>query len=181
MNKVRIASAQLKKNKFIQMKNQFNITLALIIALTSLQGCKKDNNSNNPTGQEILTMTVDGVNWVGDDNLAGYIQTTNNKAYIGGRKSATDETLIISNIPVTGLGTYPIIPTPGQGITFLRDGVSPKQYKVSASYPKSRASFTITKLNGGSTLNNIEGTFSGALYNSATDSVVITNGIFKFN
>ena len=54
------------------MKNQFNavLTLALIIALTSLQGCKKDNNSNNPTGQEILTMKVNGVDWVGDDNLS---------------------------------------------------------------------------------------------------------------
>ncbi len=165
------------------MKNQFNITLtfALIIALTSLQACKKDNNSNNPTKQEILTMKVNGVDWVGDDNLSGYIQNSNNRAYIGGRKSATDETLIISNIPVTGLGTYPIIPTPGQGITFLKDGASPKQYKVSTTFPKSRATFTITKLNGGSTLNRIEGTFSGALYYSATDSVVITNGIFKFN
>lgn len=46
------------------MKNQFNVTLALIITLTSLQGCKKDSNSNNPTGQEILTMKVNGVDWL---------------------------------------------------------------------------------------------------------------------
>jgi hypothetical protein len=28
---------------------------------------------------------------------------------------------------------------------------------------------------------DVEGTFSGVLYASATDSVVITNGVYKFN
>lgn len=158
--------------------NLLTITAIAILAIS----CKKTNNSTGTTGQEILTMTVDGINWVGDDNLSGYIQTTNNKLYVGGKKTATDETLIISNITVTSTGTYPIVATPGQGITFLRDGTIPKSYKVSSSYPKSRATFTVSKINTGtSLLNHVEGTFSGVLYASASDSVVITNGVFKFN
>ncbi len=162
------------------MKNAKLITILAVIILAV--SCKKDSNSNSTNGVEILTMTVNGVSWVGDDNLSGYIQTTNNRAYITGKKTSSDETFLISNFPVTGIGNYPIVATPGQGITFLKDGASPKQYKVSASYPSSRASFTITKVNTGtSLLNRIEGTFSGVLYASPLDSLVITNGVFKFN
>ncbi len=163
------------------MKNQFNLTLALIIAVSLLQGCKKENNTNNPTGQEILTMKVNGVDWVGDDNLAGFILKTNNKINLGGSKIATDEQITVSNVEVLSNGTYNINPTLFQNVTFLKDGASPKLYQVKASIPKSRFTFTVTKTTEDNLLIDVEGTFSGALYASATDSVVITNGIFKFN
>jgi hypothetical protein len=63
----------------------------------------------------------------------------------------------------------------------MKDGASPKIYQVKAAIPKSRFSYTISKINNGVGFPQIEGTFSGVLYANATDSVVITNGVFKFN
>jgi hypothetical protein len=157
--------------------------LLTIMAIVMLAvSCKKDKNSGGNTGQEILTMKVNGVDWVGDDNLAGFKLNTNNKANFGGRQTSTDETLSMNNVEVTTTGSYIINKALSQNFTFLKDGASPKSYSVSTTYPKSRATFTVTKINEGtSILDNLEGTFSGVLYHSATDSVVITNGVFTFN
>jgi hypothetical protein len=71
------------------------ITIMAIVMLAV--SCKKDKNSGSTTGQEILTMKVNGVDWVGDDNLAGFKLNTNNKANFGGRQTSTDETLSMNN------------------------------------------------------------------------------------
>ncbi len=68
----------MKKTKLLTM-------MAIVILAVS---CKKDKNSGDTTGQEILTMKVNGVDWVGDDNLAGFILKTNNKINIGGLKTS---------------------------------------------------------------------------------------------
>ncbi len=155
----------------------------LIIILFLAVSCKKDNkDSGGATGQKTLTMKVNSIDWVGDDNLAGLIQKSNNKANFGGTQTSSDETLSMNNVAVTGTGTYVINKALSHNFTFLKDGASPKTYSVSDSYPKSRASFIVSKINTGTaTLDRIEGTFSGVLYASLTDSVVITNGVFKFN
>lgn len=156
--------------------------IAIIAIVILAVSCKKDNNAGGGTGQEILTMKVNGVDWAGDDNLAGFRMQSNNKANFGGRNTAKNELLTMNNVEVTGTGTYTIDKTLAHNFTFLKDGAVPKIYSVSNSYPKSRATFTVTKINTGtSVLDNLEGTFSGVLYHSATDSVVITNGVFKFN
>ena len=160
-------------------KNLKSIALIAIVILAV--SCKKDKNSGGTTGQEILTMKVNGVDWVGDDNLAGFILKTNNKINIGGRKTATDEQITVSNVEVLSNGTYNINPTLFQNVTFLKDGASPKLYQVKTSIPKSRFTFTVTKTTEDNLLIDVEGTFSGVLYASATDSVVITNGVYKFN
>ncbi|MCC6584596.1 MAG: DUF5025 domain-containing protein [Chitinophagales bacterium] len=162
------------------MKKTKLITIMAIIFIAA--SCKKEKNSGDTTGQEILTMKVNGVDWVGDDNLAGFKIKTNNKANFGGRQTSSDETLSMNNVEVTATGSYTINKALSQNFTFLKDGASPKLYSVSTTYPKSRATFVVTKINEGtSLLDNLEGTFSGVLYHSATDSVVITNGVFKFN
>lgn len=157
---------------------QFVIIAIVILAV----GCSKnEDNQDGKTGQKILTMKVDGVDWVSDDNTSGYIQKTNNKLFLTGRKVATDETFLISDVSVIETGTFPIVASAGQ-ISFLRDGASPKIYQVRTTYPKSRATLIVTKITSKDNLfYSVEGTFSGALYTSATDSIVITNGIFKSN
>ncbi len=96
-------------------------------------------------------------------------------------KLATDEQITVSNVEVLSNGTYNINPTLFQNVTFLKDGASPKLYQVKTSIPKSRFTFTVTKTTEDNLLIDVEGTFSGVLYASATDSVVITNGVYKFN
>lgn len=153
--------------------------MAIVILAVS---CKKDNTTaGGVTGQEILTMKVNGVDWIGDDNLSGYKLNTNNKANIGGRKISSDETLVITGVEVTTTGTFVLNPALSHTCSFLIDGASPKIYSISASNPKARLTMVVSKINTGSFLDDLEGTFSGVLYRNATDSVVITNGVFKFN
>lgn len=168
------------------MKNQLKNTIILAVVFTAslFQSCKKDNN-NNPggsTGQKILTMKVNGVDWVANDDLFGYTFTSNNFVNISGKKTASNEFLTIGNFEVPNVGTYIIAPTVFNGIAYTKGGTTPKSYKVLVSIPSSKATLIVTKINTGTSItNNIEGTFSAVLYASPTDSVVITNGVFKFN
>lgn len=82
---------------------------------------------------------------------------------------------------VTANGTYAINPALSQNVSFLKDGAAPKIYQVKASIPSSRFTFTVNKTTEDDLFYDIEGSFSGVLYVNATDSVVITNGIYKFN
>ena len=155
--------------------------IAIIAIVILAVSCKKDKNSGGISGQEILTMKVNGVDWIADDNASGFILKTNNKAQFGGRKIATDEQITLNNVEVLSNGSYNINPTLFHNVSFLRDGAAPKIYQVKTSIPKSRFTFTITKTTEDNLFIDIEGTFSGVLYASASDSVVITNGIYKFN
>lgn len=163
------------------MKTTKLITLFVILFIAV--SCKKDNTNDGggTTGQKILTMKVNGADWVGDDNLAGYKLNTNNKANVGGRKISSDETLVITGVEVTNTGTFVLNPALSHTCSFLIDGASPKIYSISASNPKARLTMIVSKINTGSFLDDLEGTFSGVLYRNATDSVVITNGVYKFN
>jgi hypothetical protein len=117
---------------------------------------------------------------VADDNLAGFIQKSNNKVNFGGKKVATNEVFSLNNVEVLNNGTFTIDPALTQNVTFLMSGTPSKTYSVKASIPSSRFTFTLNKTTEDNLFIRIKGTFSGVLYASASDSIVITNGVYNF-
>ena len=162
------------------MKNFKTIAiLALAFLAISCKKDEKDNGGGGTSDPEVLSMKINGTDWVADDNLAGFIQKSNNKANFGGKKTATNELLSVNNVEVLSNGTFTIDPTLTQNATFL-SGSPAKTYSVKASIPSSRFTFTVTKTSEESLFTKIKGTFSGVLYASASDSIVITNGVYNF-
>lgn len=157
------------------VKSFFIIIFSLLISVS----CSEEGGGGG--GIEELSMDLNGVDWVADDNLAGYIQKSNNRLNIGGKVTATGDVLVGSIAEVPSTGTYVVNTADTDFLNFVKGGPSPKTYSVNSLYPKSRGTIVVTAINPGtSLLKYVEGTFSGVLYRSASDSVKITNGEFRF-
>lgn len=161
------------------MKASVKSIFIIVITIFIFISCSEEGGGGG--GIEELSMDLNGVDWVADDNLAGYIQKSNNRLNIGGKVTATNDVLVGSIAEAPTTGTYVVNPAEGDFFNFTKGGTVPKNYSVNPLYPKSRATITVTAINPGtSLLKYVEGTFSGVLYRSASDSVKITNGEFRF-
>ena len=155
------------------MKNLIIKSLAFILFIFT--GC----NNNSGTEVKFVKLTADGVLW--EDDGTSYINKSLSTLNVSGSTGTGILTVYVKN--VSGLGTYSLTTNDGATQLTWQDVTgTPTTYSIKSSRPESHGTITVTKVNAGtSALDYVEGTFSGVAYNSATDSVVITNGEFAYS
>lgn len=159
----------------------FLVASASIFALLTASSCKKSNNNSSSSG---MSATVAGTAFNPIVTQGGFSQSAN-EWFVGGYSVKSNDTSILE------VGIFEFFPNQNLqfvvGKSFTTDTTSAyvdyftngftngKDYD--ASNGNGFATFTVTSLD--TTNHKIAGTFSGILYASANDSIVVTNGNFN--
>jgi hypothetical protein len=158
----------------------FLVASTSIFALLTASSCKKSNNSSSGSG---VNATIAGTAFNPSVTTGIYGQSEGLWVINGFLMKSGDTSIITVGIyksfpssePQFVVGKPFTTDTTSASVDYFVNGLSGKVYD--ASNGDGFATFTVTSLD--TTAHKIAGTFSGTLYASATDSVVVTNGSFN--
>ena len=153
----------------------FTLPLCIVFALFTAAGCSKSSNSSSSAG---VSATVAGTAFNPSATVGFFTQSSQYWVLTGYNIKSGDTTALELDIfePLKVNTPFNTINT-NLSIYYYVNGSSGKTYSASPFNPSGNATMTVTSLDTAG--HKIAGTFTGTLYNTSTDSVVVTNG--KFN
>jgi hypothetical protein len=158
----------------------FLVASTSIFALLTASSCKKSNNNSSGSG---MSATISGTAFNSAVSQGGFSQSAN-EWFVGGYSVKSNDTSILevgifhffpSENPQFVVGKSFTTDTTSAYVDYFSNGFNGKDYD--ASNGNGFATFTVTSLD--TTGHKIAGTFSGVLYASSSDSVIVTNGNFN--
>ena len=167
------------------MKNLILVTL-IIVGLAACSKKKSSTPTPPPGATTVLKMKANGVSvelnytpiWTHetDRNIHGFGITENKTGTEAPERKLMSIRIqqadfVVGGTHQVGLGNN------NEFIYMANHSNVNGQYKTSKNFPTSHGTFTLTKIkDGGSTLRQFYGSFSGTVVNIAGDSIVITDG-----
>jgi hypothetical protein len=148
---------------------------SLSVLILFFSSCSKSNN--NSTGAAV-TATLGGTAFTPATSLAYYSQSIQTYVVAGYTVKSNDTTALVVSIPTpVTVNTAMTTVNTNVSVQYFLNGSSGKAYIAGGGAPAGLASLTVTSLD--TTGHKIVGTFTGTLYASLTDSILVTNGQFN--
>jgi hypothetical protein len=157
----------------------FLVASTSIFALLTASSCKKSNNSSSSG----VSATISGTGFNPGTTVGIYSSSGRTWQITGYSIKSGDTSVIDMGLSLLYPGGTPqfilnkpfTTDTTSAYVDYYVNGVNGKYYDASSGNGK--ATLTVTSMD--TTGHKISGTFSGTLYASASDSVIVTNGNFN--